>query len=212
MREQGFYLSYEQRLAFRKLCEDLPAPEPPKPAPEPETPPAQKRKPKPAAVPDPDLTETQTSEWAKRWREDRLVREAADLGEQERRQAEKEQRRKEKEARRDERRQKLLEMNEQRQREREAFDLSMRIFDKRKRSSRCVPLDPVQTSQLGKTIPGSSLVRDFCQSCGEPIRVVYVGSNQCLDCKPAGIPGVIQSSVVSSGILYHGGRFHAGEW
>lgn len=40
-----------------------------------------------------------------------------------------------------------------------------------------------QLAQVGSTIPGSSLFRDFCIECGEAIRVVDAGKpNTCLDC------------------------------
>lgn len=41
--------------------------------------------------------------------------------------------------------------------------------------------------QRGDSIPGSRFLRDFCESCGEPIRVTSVSSaNYCNDCKPSG--------------------------
>lgn len=68
-------------------------------------------------------------------------------------------------------------------------------------------------NQIGDSIPGSNLVRDFCTSCGEAMRVVRVGvANICLECKPSGCPGTVSSAVVVNTIVYHGGRFHSAEW
>lgn len=80
-------------------------------------------------------------------------------------------------------------------------------------SRRRPSLTPEQMAQVGAKIEGSVLYRDFCISCGEAIRVVDAGRpNTCLDCKPTGCPGGTRSTIESSGIEYHGGRFNAGEW
>jgi len=74
-------------------------------------------------------------------------------------------------------------------------------------------LPPDKLSQVGERIPGSSLVRDFCVSCGEAMRVIDAGRpNTCLDCKPTGCPGSVSDTIVSETIEYHGGRFHSAEW
>lgn len=66
---------------------------------------------------------------------------------------------------------------------------------------------------IGEAIPGSSLVRDYCTCCFQPIRVVdHSKPNVCLDCQPTGVPGRIDLRGPSSEINYHGSRFHEGEW
>jgi hypothetical protein len=69
-----------------------------------------------------------------------------------------------------------------------------------------------QQAGRGDAIPGSRYVRDFCVTCGEPIRVNIVGDHQCLSCKPTGIPGETGNTVVKNGMEYDGGRFHSAEW
>lgn len=70
-----------------------------------------------------------------------------------------------------------------------------------------------QLAQVGSTIPGSSLFRDFCIECGEAIRVVDAGKpNTCVDCRPTGCPGESSGTANRSDIEYHGGRFNSGEW
>ena len=74
-------------------------------------------------------------------------------------------------------------------------------------------LSPEKLAQLGERIPGSRLFRDFCISCGEPMRVVDAGRpNTCLDCRPTGCPGVSSGNITTSEIDYHGGRFNSAEW
>lgn len=70
-----------------------------------------------------------------------------------------------------------------------------------------------QIAAIGTSIPGSTLVRDFCVACGEAMRVVDAGGpNTCLDCKPTGNAGTIRNANVAQDIQYHGGRFNAAEW
>lgn len=68
--------------------------------------------------------------------------------------------------------------------------------------------------RIGSKIQGSSLVRDYCISCHEPIRVVSTSAwHTCTDCRPTGVPGDrLGSSATRGEIEYNGGRFHAGEW
>lgn len=67
--------------------------------------------------------------------------------------------------------------------------------------------------RIGSRIEGSNLFRDYCISCGQPIRVVDAGKpNTCLDCKPDGVPGARSGNVTSGEINYHGGRFNSAEW
>ena len=67
----------------------------------------------------------------------------------------------------------------------------------------------------GESIPDSHFVRDFCDGCGEPIRVVSAGRvNLCNVCKPIHYLGMGggNSDVETTEIQYHGSRFCAGEW
>jgi hypothetical protein len=76
-----------------------------------------------------------------------------------------------------------------------------------------VPLTQEKLSQIGDSIPGSRLVRDFCCICGEAIRVVSIGSaHVCLDCEPTGKPGATSKAIVKNAMEYHGGQFHSAEW
>lgn len=83
------------------------------------------------------------------------------------------------------------------------------MTNKSKRTS----LSRDQLAQVGSSIPGSSLFRDFCISCGEAMRVVDAGiPNECLDCRPTGCPGESSGTETRSDIEYHGGRFNSAEW
>lgn len=74
-------------------------------------------------------------------------------------------------------------------------------------------LPPDKLAQVGARIEGSKLFRDFCNGCGEAIRVVNPGiPNICLDCRPTGCPGHSSGGPTTGNIEYHGGRFHSGEW
>ena len=44
--------------------------------------------------------------------------------------------------------------------------------------------------QIGSPIPGSRLVRDYCATCGEPIRVTSCGGEHiCSSCRAGWHPG-----------------------
>lgn len=78
---------------------------------------------------------------------------------------------------------------------------------------RSTKLTHEQLTQVGSSIPGSSLVRDFCVECGEAMRVVDAGKpNICLECRPTGCPGDRSGTATRSDIEYHGGRFNSAEW
>jgi hypothetical protein len=73
--------------------------------------------------------------------------------------------------------------------------------------------DLLEYGPSGSQIPGSSLLRDYCIKCGQPMRVVDAGKpNVCLDCRPTGQPGTRTSTITSGDIQYHGGRFNKAEW
>jgi hypothetical protein len=49
--------------------------------------------------------------------------------------------------------------------------------------------------QKGDTIPGSRFLRDFCEGCGEPIRVINVATpNYCTECDPAPVREVLHNA------------------
>lgn len=73
--------------------------------------------------------------------------------------------------------------------------------------------DLLEYGPSGSRIPGSTLLRDYCIRCHQPMRVVDAGKpNMCLDCNPTGHPGTRTSTVTSGEIQYHGGRFNKSEW
>ena len=83
--------------------------------------------------------------------------------------------------------------------------------DKKSRESRRILIRRFGT--IGSRIEGSNLFRDYCNCCGQPIRVVDASKpNTCLDCMPDGVPGTRAGSVTGGEIQYHGGRFHSAEW
>ena len=77
-----------------------------------------------------------------------------------------------------------------------------------------VKFDTSKWGEIGSSIRGSKLVRDYCVRCGEPIRVVSVSPGVCcLDCHPTGRPGKSNGrSTHDAAVGYHGGRFYSGEW
>lgn len=63
---------------------------------------------------------------------------------------------------------------------------------------------------VGSPIEGSKLVRDYCDGCGEAMRVAFLNipayCTDCTDCRPVRFPVGFQadSAIVQSEILYHG--------
>jgi hypothetical protein len=68
-------------------------------------------------------------------------------------------------------------------------------------------------ASIGQPIPGSHLLRDYCVSCGEAIRVTDASRpNVCLSCQPSGVPGKSRGKTTRCDSAYHGGQFSKAEW
>lgn len=196
--DKGFWLSPNERRAFSKLCEDIPVPNPPTPV---------RTFWQEAAE---ELRAESTPVPTKRTRIDRLsrlnesTREMIDTAQSKRlvNEAAKEL----KKIKTDERKQRVRDYRQQ-------IEFESVVPEPAKPVKRREPLPPELTLHIGEQIPDSVLRRDFCCWCGRAIRVVdHSIRNICLDCRPTGCPGEIRSTIVSSGIAYHGGRFHSAEW
>lgn len=117
------------------------------------------------------------------------------------------------EAKEQRRQDKIARRIEQARQYREAIANVLPEVEQRQKRKNHKSLTSEQLAEIGSRIPGSALVRDFCISCGEAMRVVDAGAqNTCLDCKPTGHAGTVTHANVVQDIQYHGGRFNAAEW